>query len=57
MEDSELESIAAALSNSWKEVGVKLRIDPSHLDYLERQNSPGDNVIKLVSFVADDKAK
>jgi hypothetical protein len=57
VEDSELESIAAALSNSWKEVGVKLRIDPSHLDYLERQNSPGDNVIKLVSFVADDKAK
>ena len=39
VEDSELESIANAIGSSWKEVGKRLRIDPDHLDYLERQNS------------------
>jgi len=38
VEDSELESIGKAIETSWKEVGRRLKIDPSHLDYLERQH-------------------
>jgi hypothetical protein len=39
IEDSELESIAEAIGKSWKDVGEILRLNPDHLDYLDRQNS------------------
>ena len=38
VEDSELESIAGAIGENWKDIGKVLKIKPDHLDFLDRQN-------------------